>query len=658
MPKRREPIDIRKLYYEPEPAVSREYKIFRKEERLSAIPRTLYEKACNASIHALKVQPDKKTEKKLQEAIEFSHLKTTPNGVASLTIIATFAVTFPSFASMLMNALFGMPGLTFSSLFIMLLIALPFIYYLYIYPLHLKKKYEISVGSDTVTMILYMAMHMRNMPNLENAIRFSSENITGDLGQELKKMLWDIEVGNFITAEEALIAYTKKWEKNKEFVQAVELLISSLRRAGAARITLLNEAVDIMLAGNREQAKHFNQQLKMPVMIVHALGIVLPVMGLVLFPIIAIFLGVDATILFVLYDVLLPLVLFFVITNIMETRPATFSRIDISENPDVPPGGRFRYRRKNLPAWPFGLAAAAAFMLAGLMVFGIEGQSGILPAILMLGSAAFGFSAYYILLSNQRLSVRDSTKRIESEFAEALFQMGNEVSGGVPIEMSMENSMKRMENLKIKEMFQRALTNMKTLGLTFSQAFFDKAYGAIRYYPSRLIKSVMRTVVESSQRGVQTAAVSMISVSAYLKGLHQTQEEVVDELNDTINSLKFQAYFLSPMISGIIVTMAIMMIRILEQLASKVGTFQFATVPLFAQISNMSITPFQFILVVGIYLIETCFILGMFISEIESGDDPITRQSVTGRTLLAGFIVFSISLFISLWIFGPLTMIA
>jgi hypothetical protein len=90
---------------------------------------------------------------------------------------------------------------------------------------------------------------------------------------------------------------------------------------------------------------------------------------------------------------------------------------------------------------------------------------------------------------------------------------------------------------------------MKMLGFTFGQAFFDKEYGAIRYYPSRLIKSIMKTVVESTKKGVGTASVAMLSISKYLKGLHDTQEEVQENLSDTLNSLKFQSYFLTPLIS-------------------------------------------------------------------------------------------------------------
>jgi hypothetical protein len=352
-------------------------------------------------------------------------------------------------------------------------------------------------------------------------------------------------------------------------------------------------------------------------------------------------------------------VLYFVISSILESRPATFSKIDITDSPDVPPEGKFRYGKRYISAWPVGLIMGAVIIFIGAFLYAMEISSsetpeGILPAILISFGISAGFGSYFILLSKQKLAVREKTRKVESEFAEALFQLGSQISGGMPIELSMEKSMDRIKNLAIKDLFQRANKNMKLMGMTFSQAFFDKEYGAVRYYPSKLIKTIMRTVVESTKKGVNTASTAMISISKYLKGLHDTQEEVRGELSDTLNSLKFQSYFLSPLISGIVVTLAIVILRILQQIGTKVTDLGTVTVPFLAQFSNVAITPFEFIMIVSIYLIETAFILAMFVSAIENGEDPIGRQNITGNSLLVGFTVFTVCLLVTLAIFGSL----
>ena len=633
--------------------ISREYRIYKEEEEFTSLPRTLYEKSCRISAAIINIKPDAKTAKKLEEVIEFSHLKITPIGVASLTIIFSLLTTIPTILLMMLTFFTPISILPFGYGMLVMGMSLFFVVYIYNYPFHLKSKYESEVSSEIVTMILYMAMYMRNNPNLEGAVKFASENLSGSIGMELKKMLWDVEVGNYVSMQEALLSYTEKWAKKREFVEAVELLITSMKQVGDKRITLLDETVNIVLEGNRERAKHYNQKLKLPVMVVHALGVILPVMGLVMFPIVSVFLGVETAVLFVLYDILLPMILYFVIIHISEMRPSTFSKIDVSENPDVPPQGKVKIGSRVVSAWPIGLIFGISISGFGIWLRQFESE-GIISALIILLGISVGISLYYILLSKKRMEVRDSTRKIEGEFAEALFQLGNQISSGAPIEISIQNSMERIKNLEIRKLFDKALNNIKSLGMTFQQAFFDKDFGAIRLYPSRLIKNIMKTVVESSKKGVDVASNAMLSVSRYLKGLHSTQEDVREELSETSNSLKFQLYFLSPMISGIVVTLAIIIIRILKSLSQTVGDLQGIQIPFIMQFSNINVTPFQFIMVVGIYIIETCIIISLFINNIENGDDEIGRMHTTGYSLLVGFVMFTVFTLATLMVFGPL----
>ncbi len=645
---------------------SRPYKVFEEEEFQARNPKTFYEKACNRAEQIMKVKVSGKARDKLEDVIAFSHLHITPEGAMSLTVLFALFASLITIALMILRVvteaaaakapatakpvIFGLaPGYGI----ITMMVVLFFTFYIYNYPKHYKARYEIAAGSGIVTFILYMAMYMRNVPNLEGAVKFASSNIEGAMGYEIRKLLWDVEVGNFTSMQQALLAYTGKWSKNRDFVEAIELLVTSLRQSGSRRLLLLDEAVSRILEGNREQARHFNQKLKMPVMVVHAMGIILPIMGLVLFPVVSVFLKVESTVLFVGYDIILPMILFFVISRILEIRPVTSSPIDISENPDIPPEGMVRLSGKNVRAWPVAFIIGAIIVAFGVMMFRFD-KEGLFPAVIITTGISVGLGTYFTLLAKQRIKVRNETKTIENEFSEALFQLGNQVSSGKPIEVSIEQSMDRIGNLKIKDLFERALDNMKVLGMTFQQAFFDRQFGAIKHYPSKMIKSIMNTVIESSKKGVDTAAAAMITVSRYLKNIHDTQEEVTGELNETISSLKFQVYFLSPMVSGIVVTMAIIIIRILSELAAKVGDLPESTQFGFISSFAPKITPLEFVIIVGIYIIETAFILSTFINAIETGEDKISYYNILGNTLIIGQIVFVIILIISLSIFTPL----
>ncbi|HLC67786.1 MAG TPA: hypothetical protein VJI12_02780 [archaeon] len=652
MDKKKREQQIRKL-------ISREYKVYQEEERFRSLPQTLYEKAC-VFAERIHIEPDKKSKLKMQETIDLAHLKVTPTGISSLTIFFALIVSGPTLLLLVLNLL-GVLVFPFGYAMVILILSMFFTYYIYTYPNRLRRKYDSEASAELVTFVLYVAMFLRNTPNLEGAVRFAADNLGGSLGYEIKKLLWDVEVANYFSMQEALTEYTQRWSKNRPFTESVGLMISSLKQLGEKRINLLDESVQLMLDGSREQARHFNQDLKTPVMVVHALGIILPVMGLVLFPVAAVFLGIPPTVLFVGYDIMLPLVLYFVISGILESRPMTFSKIDISESPEVPQSGKFFYGKKQIKAWPVALVVGLLIVSLGVFLYMNEAavngkKEGIVPAMVISLGIALGIGLYNILISKQRMKVRDKTRKVESEFAEALFQLGSQISGGMPVELSLEKSMERIKNLQIKDMFERAINNMKLMGFTFTQAFFDKDYGAVKYYPSKLIKSIMRTVTESTKKGVNTASVAMLSISKYLKGLHDTQEEVKTDLSDTINSIKFQSYFLSPLISGIVVTIAIVIIKILAQIgeASSKLPSSIGTGGVLDAFSKVNITPFDFIMIVSIYLIETSVILAMFVSSIESGEDPIGRQNTTGNSMIIGFTMFLLCMSFTLMIFGPL----
>ena len=93
------------------PFESRAYKIYKEEEKFATLQRTLYEKACSFATRIFTITPDKKSRKKLKEAIDFSHIKITPEGVASLTILIALLVCIPTIALMA-TSLAGLPGLT------------------------------------------------------------------------------------------------------------------------------------------------------------------------------------------------------------------------------------------------------------------------------------------------------------------------------------------------------------------------------------------------------------------------------------------------------------------------------------------------------------------------------------------------------------------
>jgi hypothetical protein len=523
------------------------------------------------------------------------------------------------------------------------------------------------MSADAVLAILYMIIYMRTSPNLEGALRFSSENLSGPLSWDLKKLMWDIEVGTYLSADDAIIMYVEKWkEKNKEFSEALHLL----RGVGvdpSRRETIFREAIGVILNGTRERTRHYAAGLRMPMMLVHAMGVLLPVMGLVLFPVIIIFMAdtVKPIFIFFGYDVLLPLVLYFFLDHIMQTKPPTFSQPDLSKAKGVPPIGKFRLGGKIVPIWPFALLIAIPLILIGLLgVLGYENlpdrptgdevYAGVNASILFIFGIAGGIVIYSYLESAQKMKVRKDIEKVEDEFAVALFQLGNQISGGVPIELAIDKAIINLKDMKIAEMFRIVSLNMKKFGYTFEEALFNKDVGAIYHYPSKLIESIMRTITESSRKSIKIASDSMITISAYLKNVHDVKEEINEILGETISSMRFLAMFLAPMVAGVTVTMAVIILQILTNLGATLGPLLEGGGANPAQglfllpwgTGKPPITPPVFQLIVGIYMVEIAVILSIFLNKIIYGEDIVGERSTITWTLLFAIIIYFLS-----WIF-------
>jgi hypothetical protein len=403
----------------------------------------------------------------------------------------------------------------------------------------------------------------------------------------------------------------------------------------------------------------------MPMTLIYAMGILLPVMGLVLFPIILIFIAdyVKPSFVFFGYDILLPAFLYFMVNYLLASKPPTFSPPDISKAKGVPPMNKFSFLERFIPVLPVALLIAVPFVILGW--FGLtleEAYTSVNFSLMIILGAALAIISYAFLDSYQKMKVRKDIERIENEFATALFQLGNAISGGAPLESAIDKAKANLKEMKIADMFDIISLNMKKFGYTFEEAMFNKNVGALWYYPSKLIHSIMQTVIQSARKNIKTAASSMVVISRYLKGVHEVKEEIDDILGETTSSMKFLAMLLAPMVSGVTVTLAVIILQILQRLgaamqnimmaAGELNSYQtFLLVP-WAMGGTLPITPAAFQLIVGFYMIETGVLLAVFLNGIEYGEDPIGMRQIIWKTLMLAIIIYIISWFATYSMFG------
>ncbi len=656
--------------------ISRSFKEYKQEEADEKIAGSFFEKMCAISEKMFKIDLDKKSKDAIDIAIDFTALKITPEGVAGFSVMALLF-----FLGVGIITLF-LPPVIAPNLIKILMFAMGPICALYIfkYPQSLATSVRIKSSGELVMVVLYMIVYMKTTPNLEGAVRFAAQSATGKVGRDLKGILWRLENGEIQTVDEGLMEYVVQWKNyNREFMDSIEFIRASMRETNPVRReNMLDKSVSIILEGTNEKMKHYSRDLQMPIMVIHGLGILLPIMGMIIFPLASIFLGDSipylVTYLIFGYDLLIPLVVYVVMKNILDRRPSTKTVVDISNHPDAMPINKMRIGKTIVPVWPFAVVSGGIIVLIGILMlitfYGVDTATLKFPASLIASNLfhsliiiigiAVGLVVYFWGTSFQKIKIIKDIQKIEEQFESALFALGNRLASGMPLELSLAKAHEDTKDLEISGLLRVTVKNMSQLNMTFHQALFDKQYGALFYYPSKLIRTIMQSISEAVDKGTKATSMTMLIISEYLRNIRTTQEKIDDILSETSSSMKFQAFVLVPMISGVVVSTSQIIMTMMFNIDAKMKALDAASMaggmnPMGMMIDLESATqPWILQLLVGIYVIEILILLSMFVIKITDGDDKIKQNDLIWHVIIIGIIMYVIVLAMVSLIFGGL----
>jgi hypothetical protein len=471
---------------------------------------------------------------------------------------------------------------------------------------------------------------------------------------------------------------------------------------------MLDKALDVMLTETYEKMLHYAHNLKAPITMLHMLGVILPILGLVILPLVVNFMGeVKWYHISVLYNVALPLGVYFMGKSVLSKRPSGYGDTDISEsNPALK-----KYKNvvkvagMNIPIKPLHMAIAigvicfiigispillnkincnfdyvldddglhsvtsetpifdgvdvsdARFALMeyrissaqeGPMVGEIIGPYGLGASMLAAGlifAFGLGFGIYYKLKTKNVMKVREESKKLEVEFASALFQLGNRLGDGLPAEMAFQKVADSMKDSTSGKFFSLANSNIRRLGMSVNDALFNPKSGAVTYFPSRLIESSMKVLIESVKKGPKIAAQALTNISRYIKEMHKVNERLKDLMADVISSMKSQIKFLTPAISGIVIGITAMVTLILGKLSTQLGKMSAAGTADAAQMNVASmfgdgIPTYFFQIAVGLYVVQIVYILTILANGIENGVDKLNERYQLGTNLTKSTILY------------------
>jgi hypothetical protein len=664
--------------YEPSTGFSKEYESFKKE--YMAVGVSTYEKLCTFSESIIKINPSKSDSEKLEESIKFTHLKITPSSAASFSmLIASIFMFLAIFVGVIGYFIFNNSSILVLS-FLFVLAALISLKSLTDLPIKLANKWRLQASNQMVLCILYIVIYMRHTSNLENALKFAADHIKPPLSLDLRKIFWDVETGKFSSMKESLENYLFKWrDYNLEFVNSFHLVESSLYEPDdGRRIELLDKSLKLILDGTYERMLKYAHDLKNPIMMLHMLGVILPILGLVIFPLIGSFMGglVEWWHLAFLYNLILPIMVYTMGTNILSKRPTGYgeSLVDIKSKKGVTSLAIFIFIFfALLSVLPFILHQVNPSYDINFMgekfldfecygtgkCYGPFGLGAALLGLFLPLAIALSFGIYFISKTKDARKLRKETKKLESEFSTSLFQLGTRIGDGIPTESAFKDVAENMVGTPTGDFFSKIHINLTQSGMNLRDAIFDSEKGAMVNYNTPLIGSSMEVLLESSQKGPQVVSQALISISNYINKIHHINERLKDLLADIISSMKGQIKFLTPIIAGIVVGISSMIVGVISKLSMMTEGIASGDEAFTGGIGAMSdlfnkvdtIPSYFFQIIVGVYVVQIIYILTILASGIEYGSDKINEQAQAGSNLLKSTALYLIISLITMLIF-------
>ncbi len=658
---------------------SNDYLAFR--EAMLSKQLSLYEKLCKFFGKVLLIDVPKEKKEELQHAIEIAHLNITPAEATS------FAIVFPLLLSLVvMLGSLGYSVLTQKpfDLFLMLsmlMLSLALMVVLLKVPTYIASKMQTKASNQMILGVFYIVSFMRHTPNLELAIEFAANHLPAPLSLDFRKILWDLETGRFSNIHDSLTNYLEKWRKtNLEFIEAFNLIQGSLLESSETRrVELLDKAINVLLEETYEKMLHFAQQLKGPISSLHMFGIVMPLLGLVILPLMVGFMGgVYWYHIAMLYNVLLPIVVYYLTKKFLAIRPAGTSEVDLS----------FIKEKNKAPIKALAIAVGLIFVIIGftpMIIHAIGGENSdfkfmgmsfldyrfdengnlvgpfgsiaVIISVLIPFGIALSIALDKYLKNKKLIQIRQQIEELEKEYSSALFQLGNRLADGYPIENAFESVANIMRETTAGKLFSTISANIKQLGLGVYDAIFNPKVGAIKMFPSTVVESSMKILVQTIKKGPQTAAVAITNIAKYIQEIHRINERLRDLLTEVTSSIRSQIQFIAPVIASIVVALTSMITVIMGQIKeslvdiSSQGNEAQQLDSLLRMFSN-NIPPFHFQIIVGLFLVEMVYIMSILHNSIEKGEDKINQDYWIGKNLISSISLYSLLTIILVLVFS------
>jgi Flp pilus assembly protein TadB len=602
---------------------------------------TKFEKICKL-FGRIRLPLPPSLERRLKEEIDFCHFEITPREVFSTSII------LPSIFMLMSYLILRLLGLaTMDITFSFFMISIVFFYFLLNYTRFQTIYYRSKFSSEMTLSIIYMAISLQTNKNLERAVSFAANNLSGLLGLDFKRALWNVQSGKSISISDELSKIAEKWRKeSQEFVDAISILKDSIVLTDEQFQKSLNTAIELVLQKTKTRMKDYAMSLKTPLNIINSFGVLLPLLAMIFLPLATIFLPdmIKVSFITVLYVVVLPAIVYFLFRQYFYSRPYSYHQIEYSSE---------RHKKRKLVVWLFSFVLMIVIIIP-LSSFVFTSKFSDATFLASMGiTISIGlvlFLAGYIYTSGLE-TINKKIIKYEDELPTAAYQLASVCRSGKPVEILIHEATNYLKDLEIKEIFIEASTKIKS-GLTLYKAFFDEKIGALKEVNSKIIRVVIGSIVDLVDKGSIAVSKALDAIARFLddaKDVNKFTDEILEEVT---SEMKITVYIFAPLAAGIVVGLLSMLTIVfysfspsfqgLERILSdKEYKSAFESIGWLLNLAK-TIDLSQFQIVVGLYMLEIVIMISYFLGELKYGEDEVNKIKDISKTVLIAVLIYSL----------------
>jgi|GEM_PF-1560844 len=555
------------------------------------------------------------------------------------------------------------PSIIISPLYFLLFISLGLLSYILIdyYYIILYNNLNTKKKSQLISLLLLLAIKLRQNPNVEQAMLFAAKNINLPLKIDLLKLLRDIYNRKYVSASEALIEYSRSWEKNaKFFYTGVMLILSALYDPDKDRRNFqIDKSMEEALEELVNELYEFSREIRSAINLTSTLGITLPVMLLTIFPLASIFLGnmFSPPVLFILFDILIPLIAFYSINYAISSKI-----INVFSNDDI---YLFYYlRKKDLTNKLISAASGISVsILLFFIIFFVIYQylykfdiSGILLSEFLVFLMGLSISVIAFIYYSHYKDLYKNLERIGTDLPSFLLSLSSALNEGYPLEKAMIYIYSKYKGSPIGDFISKIYQNLRA-GLSFYDSIFDIEYGSLSKIPSSQLRAAMELLYEASSQSPTEASIITGIIAKYFLLISKVKERIKDLVAEDLSQLKSLLRILGPVILGIISAVSVMVIEILYKLSfqfnqlsnltsssSNVSQYLNSLPNIIFNIFNLNslISPDSMIIIIGIFNLAIAFVITYAINSIENSGDKLGFYYYLYRYYIINILIFFI----------------